>query len=98
MNSSFANNQSHGATATDTAAPIHGEMTRLKANREELHRLLESLEDRLYSVLRPMPPRPVGDETKAMHESPLHGALATEATFVAEASHRIVGLLDRLTV
>lgn len=96
------NSQSHNyageAVAPAKQSPIAHEMLRLRESGSELHTLLDKLEERLSQILRPIPPQAVGDEGKALHESPLHGALAGQADVVARAGSRIVSVLDRLTL
>ncbi|WP_202841989.1 hypothetical protein [Luteimonas saliphila] len=99
------NSQSHsytgeaGAASPAPQSPIGAEMIRLREGTEEVHNLLDRLEERLSQVLRQIPPHPVGDEPgKTLHESALHGALMGQATDVVRVNSRIVSMLDRLTL
>lgn len=101
MNSHSANYSGNaiGQATPVPASPISCEMLRLRSASEEVHALLDRLEERLSQVLRPIPPHPVSDDAgKPLHESPLHGALAGQADQIATAGSRIVSMLDRLTL
>lgn len=102
MNGSISNSYSSGSAGHAVPAPpspVNLEMNRLRSAGEEVHSLLDRLEERLSQVLRPVPPHPVGDDKgKPLHESPLHGALISQADLVASAGSRIVSMLDRLTL
>ena len=86
MNAQSHNFSGAEAPSPTPPSPVGAEMVRLRERNEALHELVGTLEERLVSVLRPLPPRPVGEAGKGeAAESPLHGALRGQAELLAGA-------------